>query len=49
MRIRARGNIVCPSARAWVRAWVHLLPISLSPHGEDLALETWIQYNDGKL
>jgi hypothetical protein len=45
MRVRARGDIDCTSARAWV----YLLAIPLSTHGEDLALETWIQYNDGKL
>jgi EAL domain-containing protein (putative c-di-GMP-specific phosphodiesterase class I) len=45
MRVRAGGDIVCPTARAWV----YLLRISLSTDGEDLALETWIQYNDGKL
>jgi hypothetical protein len=45
MRVRTRGGIGPVTARAWV----HLLPISLSTHGEDLALETWIQYNDGKL
>jgi hypothetical protein len=45
VRVRARGGVACPTARAWV----YLFPISLSTHGEDLALETWIQYNDGKL
>ena len=45
VRVRTRGGIDPLTARAWV----HLLPISLSTHGEDLALETWIQYNDGKL
>jgi len=49
MRVRARGGIDCFTARSTARAWVHLLPISLSTYGEDLALETWIQYNDGKL
>ena len=45
MRVGARGGIDFPTARAWE----YILPISLSSHGEDLALETWIQYNDGKL
>jgi hypothetical protein len=45
MRVRARGDIDCPTAHAWI----HLLPMSLSTHGEDLALETWLQYNDGEL
>ena len=49
MRVRARGGIDCFTARCAAGAWVHLLPISLSTHGKDLALETWIQYNGGKL
>jgi hypothetical protein len=45
MRVRARGGIDCFTAGGWV----HLLPISLSTYGKDLALETWKQHNDGKL
>lgn len=45
MRVRTRGSVDCPTARAWIP----LLPLSLSTNGEDLALETWIQYDDGKL
>ena len=49
MRVRARGGIDCFTARSTAGGWVRLLPISLSTYGEDLALETWKQHNDGKL